>query len=241
MRKNVIVTGATKGLGLSTVNHLVKEGYRVIGIARKNSKSLQNLIQKYGSTKIVFHQFDLQELKEIPSLIQQIISKHGPLYGLINNAAIGSDGLLATMHANDISNLLKINLEAPILMAKFSCRNMLLQGEGRIINISSIIADTGFNGLSVYGATKAGLVGFTKSLSRELGRSNITVNCLSPGFMKTDMTAILDSEKINSISRRAPLGLPTTSDAAAAVVYLMSTEANKITGTTITVDGGSTA
>lgn len=241
MRKNVIVTGATKGLGLSTANHLVKGGYRVIGIARKNSKNLQDLIQKYGPTKIVFHQFDLQELKEIPSLIQQITSKHGPLYGLINNAAIGSDGLLATMHANDISNLLKINLEAPILMAKFSCRNMLLQGEGRIINISSIIADTGFNGLSVYGATKAGLVGFTKSLSRELGRSNITVNCLSPGFMKTDMTAILDSEKINSISRRAPLGLPTTSDAAAAVVYLMSTEANKITGTTITVDGGSTA
>ena len=241
MRKNVIVTGATKGLGLSTANHLVKEGYRVIGIARKNSKSLQDLIQKYGPTKIVFHQFDLQELKEIPSLIQQITSKHGPLYGLINNAAIGSDGLLATMHANDISNLLKINLEAPILMAKFSCRNMLLQGEGRIINVSSIIADTGFNGLSVYGATKAGLVGFTKSLSRELGRSNITVNCLSPGFMKTDMTAILDSEKINSISRRAPLGLPTTSDAAAAMVYLMSTEANKITGTTITVDGGSTA
>ena len=241
MRKNVIITGATKGLGLTTVNHLVKEGYRVIGIARKNSNSLKDLIQKYGPTKIVFHQFDLKELKKIPSLIQQITSQHGPLYGLINNAAIGTDGLLATMHANDIGNLLKINLEAPILMAKFSCRNMLLQGEGRIINVSSIIADTGFNGLSVYGATKAGLVGFTKSLSRELGRSNITVNCLSPGFMKTDMTAILDSEKINSISRRAPLGLPTTSDAAAAVVYLMSTKANKITGTTITVDGGSTA
>jgi 3-oxoacyl-[acyl-carrier protein] reductase len=160
---------------------------------------------------------------------------------LVNNAGIGVDGLLATMHAGDIGKVLRLNLEAPILLAKFACRSMLLHRCGRIVNVSSIIATSGFNGLSVYGASKAGLSGFTRSLARELGRANITVNCVAPGFMATEMTAGLERDKLESIRRRAPLGLAEPEDAAGAVAYLLSKDARHVTGTTITVDGGSTA
>ena len=118
---------------------------------------------------------------------------------------------------------------------------MLASGTGRIVNISSIIARTGFNGLSVYATTKAGLEGFTRSLARELGRVRICVNCVAPGFMDTDMTSGLQGEKLESVRRRSPLGLVQTSDVAGAVAYLLSADAERITGTVLTVDGGSSA
>ena len=118
---------------------------------------------------------------------------------------------------------------------------MLENSVGRIINISSIIASTGFNGLAVYAASKAGIEGFTRSLARELGRSNITVNCVAPGYMETDMTSGMKGDKIESIKRRSPLGLAHVEDVAGAVSYLLSKETERITGTVITVDGGSTA
>ena len=145
------------------------------------------------------------------------------------------------MHATEISKVLRVNLESVILMTKYACRSMLMHSEGRIINISSIIASTGFNGLSVYAASKAGLEGFTRSLSRELGRTKITVNCIAPGYMETDMSAGLKADKLAAIRRRAPLGLPLVEDVAGSVSYLLSQDAKRITGTIITVDGGSTA
>ena len=239
--KNVLVTGAARGLGLAIAQRLVAEDYKVIGIGRTLTDDYQMLIAQSGKGQVSFHCYDLNDLEGIPALVTGIIRESGPLYGLINNAGIGLDGVLATMHASDISRVLSVNLEAPILMSKFACRSMLGCGEGRIVNVSSIIANTGFNGLSVYGASKAGLVGFTRSLARELGRANITVNCLAPGFMATDMTSGLEGNKLESIRRRAPLGLAELEDAAGAVVYLLSEDARRVTGTTITVDGGSTA
>jgi 3-oxoacyl-[acyl-carrier protein] reductase len=119
---------------------------------------------------------------------------------------------------------------------------MLLQRRGRIINVSSIIADTGFSGLSVYAASKAALVGLTKSLARELGRAGITVNAVAPGYMETDMTQSLKGERLETIRRRSPLGrLATVSDVSAAVTFLLSDDAASITGITLTVDAGSTA
>ena len=119
---------------------------------------------------------------------------------------------------------------------------MLSAREGRIINIASIIATTGFTGLSVYAATKAGLIGFTKSLAREIGKGGITVNCVSPGFMETEMTENIDPEKLDSIRRRSPLGkFATATDVANAVAFLLSDTASSITGTNLTVDAGSTA
>ena len=146
------------------------------------------------------------------------------------------------MHETDIHELIKVNIEAPILLTKYLSRSMLLNRNGRIVNIGSIIGSTGFNGLSVYGATKSALGGFTKSLSRELGKANITVNVVAPGYMKTQMTEGLQGNKLSSIIRRSPLGrLADVSDAAAAVDYLLSEGASSVTGSIITVDAGSTA
>lgn len=239
--KNIILSGATRGLGLALSKRLADDGYRIIGLGRSLTDDYGSLCESSGDDKHCFYSHDLRDLEGIPSLVSKIIKRHGPIYGLVNNAGIGLDGVLATMHANDIQSVLRVNLEAPIVLTKFVCRSMLQKKEGRIINISSIIATTGFNGLSVYAASKAGLNGFTRSLARELGRFNITVNSVAPGFMATEMTSGLSAEKLNSIIKRAPLGLAKPEDAAGAVSYLMSEDASNITGTTITVDGGSTA
>lgn len=234
----IVVTGAAKGLGLSISQQAVKSGYKVIGIGRHVSKEFNSLAE----TQRVFIEFDLLNIAEIPSLVKQINSEtNGSPYALINNAGTGLDGLLATQHSSDISKLLTLNLEAPITLSKYLVRHMIRNKRGRIVNISSIIAQTGFNGLAVYGATKAGLEGFTRSLSREVGRAGVTVNCVAPGFMATDMTRELGGSKLESIKRRAPLGLPGTDHAASAVIYLLQRDAEKTTGTVITVDGGSTA
>lgn len=240
MMKNILITGAGRGLGLAIANRLSKEDYRLICLSRTLSEELQSLIDSSGDD-VVFQQYDLQDLDGIPSLVSSITRKYGPLYGIINNAGIGLDGLLATQHATDISKVLRVNLEAPILLTKYACRSMLTRMEGRVINVSSIIASTGFNGLSVYAASKAGLEGFTRSLSRELGRANITVNCIAPGYMETEMTKGLEDKKLESVKRRAPLGLPSPDDVTGAVAYLLSADSSKMTGSIMTIDGGSTA
>lgn len=238
--KNVLITGAGRGLGLAIVKRLAAENYKLICLSRSLSSELAGLVSS-SQGKIVFIQYDLEDLDGIPSLVSSITKEHGALYGIINNAGIGLDGLLATQHATDISKVLKVNLEAPIRMTKYACRSMLTKMEGRVINVSSIIASTGFNGLSVYAASKAGLEGFTRSLSRELGRVNVTVNCIAPGYMETEMTKGLEGKKLESVKRRAPLGLPSPEDVAGAAAYLLSDECSKMTGTVITIDGGSTA
>ncbi len=221
----------------------MRDGYRVIGVGRRSTPAYDALAAgtdpDAGTAAFVAH--DLEDLDGIPGLVSSVTREHGPLYGLVNNAGIGLDGLLATQHATEISRVLRVNLEAAILMTKYGCRSMLSRREGRIVSISSIIASTGFSGLAAYAASKAGLEGFTRSLSRELGRVGITVNCVAPGYMETDMTTGLEDGKLDSIRRRAPLGLPRVEDAAGAVAYLMSADGARITGSVITVDGGSTA
>ena len=239
--KTILLTGPARGLGLSISKKLVGEGYRVIGVSRKLTSDFEKLMSEKSSGKAHFISCDLEKLKEIPELVNGITRKYGNIYGLVNNAGIAFDGVLATMHGTEISKILRINLESAIVVTKYACRSMLTISEGRIINISSIIASTGFNGLSVYAASKAGLEGFMRSLSRELGRSKITVNCVAPGYMETDMTAGIKGDKIDSIRRRSPLGLAHVEDVAGAVSYLLSKDAERITGTVITVDGGSTA
>ena len=146
------------------------------------------------------------------------------------------------MHETQISELIRVNIEAPILLTKYVSRSMLMKLQGRIINVGSIIGSTGFNGLSVYGATKSAMGGFTRSLSRELGKAKITVNTVAPGYMQTAMTSGLQGSKLDSIKRRSPLGhLATVEDVAGMISYLLSDDAKNITGTTLTVDAGSTA
>ncbi|HBN89813.1 SDR family NAD(P)-dependent oxidoreductase [Rheinheimera aquimaris] len=241
MNKLVIVTGASRGLGLAICRQLLQQGYTVLALARTLSTDLNALTEQYGSD-LTFVSVDLSDLDNIQPLCSELIKLHGRPYALINNAAVGYDGVLATMHNSEITALLNLNVQAPILLTKYLLRPMLLNQSGRIINISSIIARTGFNGLSVYAASKAALEGFTKSLSREVGKAGITVNCVAPGYMQTEMTNSLQGDKLESIKRRSPLGrLATPDDAAGAVLYLLSEQTAAITGTTITVDAGSTA
>lgn len=234
----VVVTGAAKGLGLAISRQTVEAGYSVIGVGRTESVEFRSL----PTAQSVFIEFDLYNLEKISDLVSQIVDiADGVPYALINNAATGLDGLLATQHNTDIRKIITLNLEAPMLLTKYLTRRMIKHRKGRVVNISSIIGQTGFSGLSIYGATKAGLEGFTRSLSRELGRVGITVNCVAPGFMETDMTSGLQGKKLNSIKRRAPLGLPDTEHVASTVLHLLEEKSERITGTIVTVDGGSTA
>lgn len=238
--KTVVVTGGTKGLGLAIVDQLSEEGYTVVAIGRTLSEDLEKLIQV--SSNIKFISYDFSNTDDIKNLAKDITKKYGRIYGLVNNAALGNDGILATMHEADIEAMLKVNIQAPILLTKYLVRSMLLNQEGRVINISSIIASTGFNGLSVYAASKAALAGFTKSLSREVGKANITVNTVSPGYMKTKMTEGLEGDKLKSIVRRSPLGrLASVEDVSDVVSFLLKESSQSITGSNITVDAGSTA
>lgn len=237
--KTILVTGGTRGLGLATVRRLASDGYRVVASGRSLTPELQQLINERD---VHFEPLDLANHAAIHDYIKHVTSTHGPLYGLVNNAALGHDGVLATMHDSQIESLIAVNLTATILLTKYAVRSMLLQRVGRVINVSSIIATTGFNGLSVYAATKAALNGFTRSLARELGKAGITVNSIAPGYMQTDMTGDLQGEKLESIKRRSPLGrLATVDDAAGAITWLLGPDASSITGTTLTVDAGSTA
>ena len=239
--KNIVITGASKGVGLEISKNLVQEDYNILGISRQISPELKKLIETNTKGKFNFIQYDLFNIRDISKLISNITNTYGPIYGLVNNAGIGLTGVLATMHETEISLMLKVNIESSILLSKYTCRSMLHQEDGRIINISSIIAKTGFNGMSVYAATKASLEGFSKSLSRELGKKNITVNCIAPGYMKTDMTKNINHKHFETIERRAPLGLPEVNDIANMVNYLLSSKGKKITGAVFTIDGGSTA
>lgn len=240
--KTVLVTGATRGLGLAITQRLQSEGYRVIASGRRLTPELQALIERDAGSTVTFAEFDLQELTRIHDWVRTLIKAHGPIYGLVNNAALGLDGVLATMHDREIEKLVQVNVLAPMLLTKYVSRSMLLLGEGRIVNIASIIGFTGFSGLSVYGATKAALLGFTRSLARELGKARITVNAVAPGYMSTAMTEGLAGEKLDMITRRSPLGrLATPEEVAGSVAYLLGPDAAMITGTTITVDAGSTA
>lgn len=243
--KSVVVTGASRGLGLGIVERLLCDGFRVIAIARTISETLLSLQAQYQTgdeRQLHLLQFDLSDLSGIHGLCQQVFAIDRNLYGLVNNAALGLEGVLATQHERDIAQLLTVNLHAPILLCKYLSRAMLVRGEGRIVQISSIIAENGFNGLAVYGATKAGLVGLTRSLSREVGKAGITVNCVCPGYMETDMTVGLQGDKLESIRRRSPFRkFPAVADVAGAVSFLLGPDAAMVTGTTLTVDAGSSA
>lgn len=241
MSKLIIITGATRGIGLVMAMHSLSQGYQVITIGRSLSDGVKKLISD-NPKMIHFEPFDFSDLEGIHDFTTDLLKKYGRPWGLVNNAAVGFDGVLATQHEYDISRLIRINIEAPILLTKYIMRSMLIARSGRIVNISSIIASTGFNGLSVYGATKAALIGFTRSLAREVGKAGITVNAVAPGYIDTDMTSALGVDKLASIRRRSPLGdLAKPIDVAHAVSYLLSDAAANVTGTTLTVDAGSTA
>jgi 3-oxoacyl-[acyl-carrier protein] reductase len=242
---NVLVTGGSRGIGLTIAQRLAGAGYHVIAVARRESDGLRAAIEaatKQGSGRIVFRAFDLSETDAIPVFVKNLRDEFGAIYGLVNNAGIGTEGLLATMHNSEIEALMRLNVLSPILLTKYVVRHMMADGGGRVINMSSIIASTGYNGLSVYGATKAAATGFTRSLAREVGKLGITVNAIAPGFVDTELTQSLSLEQRQRIAGRSALRrLPETDDVARMVEYLLGEGGRNITGSVLTVDAGNTA
>ena len=244
MRK-VIVTGGSRGLGLGIVRRLVCDGYCAIAVARQMNAQLASTIEHTERSRpgaIHFLPFDLADVQEIPNFVKKLRKEFGPIYGLVNNAAVGSDGALAIMHNSQIEQLIRLNTLSPIILTKYVVRHMMADGGGRVVNVASIVGFTGYSGLSVYSATKASLIGFTRSLAREVGRVGVNVNAVAPGFLQTEMTQGMDDGRREQVARRSALRrFPEVDDVADAVEFLLGSKARSITGTVLTVDAGSTA
>jgi len=242
--RNVLVTGGSRGIGLAIAQRLAAAGYGVVAVARRESEELSAAIKTAagGQGAIHFLPCDLGEIDKIADFVKSAREKFGPLYGLVNNAGISFEGLLANTHNSQIEQIVRVNVVSPIVLTKFVVRHMMADGGGRVVNIGSIIGSTGYNGLSVYGATKAAANGFSRSLAREVGRAGITVNTVAPGFIETELTRSLDAEQKSRIASRSALRrLPGVDDIAAMVEYLLGDGAKNITGTVMTVDAGNTA
>jgi 3-oxoacyl-[acyl-carrier protein] reductase len=243
---NVMVTGASRGLGLAIGRRLAAADYRVLAVARTLStelKEAQKQVRESGTGALEHLPFDLSQIDQIHDLVSAARRTYGALHGLVNNAAIGTDGMLAIMHNSQIEALIRLNITSPIVLTKYVVRNMMADGDGgRIVNIGSIIGFTGYSGLSVYGASKSAIMGFTRSLAREAGKAGITVNAIAPGFMDTEMTGGMDDEQRQQIARRSALRrLAEPDDVARTVEFLLGDGGRNISGTTVTVDGGATA
>lgn len=242
---NVVVTGGSRGLGLGIAQKLLACGYHVVAIARNETEQLNALMaQSEGERRgsLHFAAFDLSDIGQIPELVRQLRAQYGKIYGLVNNAGISAEGVLALMPEADIERLLRVNVLAPIVLTKYVVRAMAADGGGRIVNMGSIVGLTGYSGLSVYGATKSSLIGFTRSLAREVGRMGVNVNAVAPGFVDTGMTQGLNEQQREKITRRSALRRPVCcEDVADAVEFLLSDRSKNITGTVLTVDAGNTA
>src|SRR5271170_5364905 len=243
--RSVLVTGGSRGLGLAICQKLAGSGYQVIAVARRKNKDLTAaLAQAERASKGALHfvPFDLGEINKIPGLVRGLRKEFGPLFGLVNNAALGVEGALAMMHNAKIEEQVRVNTLSPMVLTKYVVRGMMSAGAGRIVNIASIIGATGYSGLAAYAATKTSMLGFTRSLAREVGRLGINVNAVAPGFLATDMTSVFNDEQRQQIVRRTALRrFPEVDDVANAVEYLLSDKARNVTGTVLTIDAGATA
>jgi 3-oxoacyl-[acyl-carrier protein] reductase len=243
--QNVILTGGSRGLGLAMARTLAAAGYRIIAIARASTEELMTASRAAaddGRGAIEFRACDLSDLCAIGPLVKALRADFGPIYGLVNNAGLGTSGLLSNMRDQDIQRLIQLNTVSPILLSKYAVRSMMSRRDGRIVNIASIVASTGYSGLSVYSATKASLIGFTRSLAREVGQLGITVNAIAPGFIATEMTHELNEAQREQIARRSSMKrMADPIDVARSVEFLLGDGGRNITGTTLTVDAGNTA
>jgi 3-oxoacyl-[acyl-carrier protein] reductase len=243
--RNVVVTGGSRGLGLAISIKLAAAGYCAIAVARKESRELAAAMAasaRDGTKGLQFLPFDLEDIEGMQRFVASLRKSFGPIHGLVNNAALGDDGALSLMHNSKIERLVKLNTLSPMVLTKYVVRAMMADGGGRIVNIASIVGFTGYSGLSVYAATKASMLGFTRSLAREVGRMGVNVNAVAPGFLDTDMTQGLGDTQRAQIARRSALRkLPAVDDVAQAVEFLLGDRSASITGTVLTVDAGSTA
>ncbi|CAA0123811.1 3-oxoacyl-[acyl-carrier-protein] reductase FabG [Halioglobus japonicus] len=236
--KVALISGGSKGLGAGLVDSFLERGIKVATFSRSATEKTEAWQKKYGEN-FYFEALSLGDKPACKQYIQNVQEKLGDINILINNAGVAHTAVLALSDDDAIDRVIDTNLKGTFYLTRLVCRPMLSLGWGRIINISSIVGLSGYRGLSIYSATKAGLDGFTRSLARELGARNITVNSVAPGYLTTEMTEEINEKQRAQIIGRTPMGrMGTAQDVAGAVQFLASEEADFITGQVLVVDGG---
>lgn len=237
-RTITLVTGASRGIGKAIAKRFAKQGHFVIGTAT-TPQGVQSIDEYLHDAGGIGRVLDVTNQEQIEKLFEEIESVYGSVQVLVNNAGISQDGLLIRMKDEDWDKVVDTNLTAIYRMSKRAMRGMMKARKGRIINITSVVAEMGNAGQANYAATKAGVEGFSRTLAREIGSRQVTVNCVAPGLIETDMTDELDERLLNSMLDAVPVGrLGQPEDVAAAVSYLASDEASYVTGAVIPVNGG---
>ena len=242
-RKNVFITGGSRGIGKAIAKKFAQNGYDVIVNYVSENTNLEELEKelKNGQEEIrtLFVKGDVTDVASCTEMVEQITKEFGKLDVVINNAGITKDGLLMRMKEEDFDKVLDINLKGTFHICKQVVPIMMKQKHGKIVNISSVVGIAGNAGQSNYAASKAGIIGFTKSLAKELASRNILANCVAPGFIRTDMTDLLaDSVKENILSSIPLKRMGTAEEVANLVYFLASDENSYITGQVIPIDGG---
>jgi 3-oxoacyl-[acyl-carrier protein] reductase len=238
--KLVLVTGATRGIGKAIALTLGKAGATIIGTATTETGA-DNISKVFADNNISGNgiKLDVTDNEQILNVLKAIDEEYGAVDILINNAGITRDNILIRMKADEWDNIINTNLSSVFKMSKAVLRGMIKKRAGRIISITSVVGAMGNAGQSNYAASKAGMIGFTKSLAREVGVRNITVNAIAPGFIETDMTDSLPDEQKDELASQIPLGrLGSTDEVAQAVLFLAGDSGSYITGQTLHVNGG---
>ena len=233
----ILITGASRGIGREIAITLSKEGHKIIANYNKSEEQAKELEKQ--NTNIEIFKADVSKRNEVQNMVQEIIKKYGKIDVLINNAGITKDMLLARMKEEDFKQVIDVNLVGTFNMTKNVISYMMKARNGKIINISSVVGIAGNAGQTNYSASKAGIIGFTKSLAKEVASRNILVNAVAPGFIETNMTDVLKQEVKDEIAKNIPLKrMGTPQDVANVVKFLASEDSSYITGQVISVDGG---
>lgn len=235
-----LITGASRGIGLAIASELGKHGATVVGTSTtQDGAETINQYLRDAQIKGMGVAMNVNSIEQINRALETIRETFGEISILVNNAGITRDNLLARMKDEEWDEIIETNLKSVFILSRAVLRSMMKARSGRIINISSVVGVTGNPGQTNYAAAKAGMIGFSKSLAREVGSRNITINCIAPGFIDTDMTRALTAEQQQYLIQQIPLGrLGRPADIASAVVFLASPAASYITGTTLHVNGG---
>ena len=237
-----LVTGGSRGIGRKIAERFAKEGYNlVINYVSDNTNidEISNELKGDSNIEILFVKADVTSFESCENMVKEAMDKFGRIDVLVNNAGITKDGLLMRMQEDDFTRVIDVNLKGTFNVTKNVIPYMMKQRYGKIINISSAVGETGNAGQANYAASKAGIIGFTKSVAKELASRNILANCVAPGFIKTDMTDVLSDSVKESINAQIPLKKMGTAEEVANAVYFLGNEENTyITGQVLNVNGG---